>query len=64
LKNINLCIRSGQNGQVVLPSSMEISSLFVTDVDVLYARSILALNNQAMGLYLDEPLQDEYDAML
>jgi hypothetical protein len=43
---------------------MEISSLFVTDVDVLYARSILALNNQAMGLYLDEPLQDEYDAML
>jgi hypothetical protein len=30
----------------------------------MYARSILALNNRALGLYLDEPLQDEYDAML
>jgi hypothetical protein len=30
----------------------------------MYARSILALNNRAMELYLDEPLQDESDAML
>jgi hypothetical protein len=31
----------------------------------MYARSILALlNNRTMGLYLDESLQDEYDAML